>query len=98
MPQKSFSDLLDCPASLDVEKDPLVEFNSLDPWEELRPVLECVWRKTEGDRKSRAGRKAVDASDVAHAGPERVLQPFSRPDSVSIPRLAFLQPVSWAGA
>ena len=31
------------------------------PWEEFRPTLERVWRKPEGMRKSRAGRKPMDA-------------------------------------
>ena len=31
------------------------------PWEEFRPTLERVWRKPDADRKSRAGRKPMDA-------------------------------------
>jgi hypothetical protein len=31
------------------------------PWEEFRPTLDRVWRKPEGMRKSRAGRKPMDA-------------------------------------
>ena len=31
------------------------------PWEEFRPALEQVWRKPDADRKSRAGRKPMDA-------------------------------------
>jgi hypothetical protein len=31
------------------------------PWEEFRPTLERVRRKPEGMRKSRAGRKPMDA-------------------------------------
>jgi len=33
----------------------------LVPWEDFRPVLEAVWRKTEDERKSAAGRKPWDA-------------------------------------
>ncbi|MGV8986069.1 MAG: IS5 family transposase [Cypionkella sp.] len=61
MPQMGFFDLSDRYASLDAKKDPLVEINAVVPWEEFRPVLERVWRKPEGDRKSRAGRKPMDA-------------------------------------
>lgn len=61
MPQMGFFDLSDRYASLDAKKDPLVEINSVVPWEEFRPVLERVWRKPEGERKSRAGRKPMDA-------------------------------------
>ena len=61
MPQMGFFDLSDRYASLDAKKDPLVENNAVVPWEEFRPVLERVWRKPEGDRKSRAGRKPMDA-------------------------------------
>jgi len=31
------------------------------PWEEFRPTLERVWRKPAAERKSRAGRKPMDA-------------------------------------
>jgi IS5 family transposase len=31
------------------------------PWEEFRPVLERVWRNPDAERKSRAGRKPMDA-------------------------------------
>lgn len=61
MPQMGFFDLSDRYASLDAKKDPLVEINAVVPWEEFRPFLERVWRKPEGDRKSRAGRKPIDA-------------------------------------
>lgn len=61
MPQMCFFDLSDRYASLDAKKDPLVEINSVVPWEEFRPVLERVWRKPAGERKSRAGRKPMDA-------------------------------------
>jgi IS5 family transposase len=56
-----FFDLSDRYASLDAKKDPLVEINAVVPWEEFRPVLERVWRKPDAERKSRAGRKPMDA-------------------------------------
>ena len=61
MPQMGFFDLSDRYASLDAKKDPLVEINAVVPWEEFRPMLERVWRKPDADRKSRAGRKPMDA-------------------------------------
>ena len=39
----------------------MVEIDAIVPWEEFRPTLERVWRKPEADRKSRAGRKPMDA-------------------------------------
>ena len=56
-----FFDLSDRYESLDAKKDPLVEINAVVPWEEFRPLLEQVWRKPESERKSRAGRKPMDA-------------------------------------
>ncbi len=47
--------------SLDMKKDPLVEVDAVVPWEEFRPLLERVWRKPDSERKSRAGRKPMDA-------------------------------------
>ena len=61
MAQMGFFDLSDRYASLDAKKDPLVEINAVVPWEEFRPVLERVWRKPDAERKSRAGRKPMDA-------------------------------------
>jgi len=61
MAQMGFFDLSDRYASLDTKKDPLVEIDAVVPWEELRPTLERVWRKPDADRKSRAGRKPMDA-------------------------------------
>ena len=75
MAQMGFFDLSDRYASLDARKDPLVEIDAVVPWEEFRPSLERVWRKPDGDRKSRAGRKPMDAADVQDAGSERALQP-----------------------
>ena len=48
-------------ASLDAKRDPLVEIDAAVPWEEFRPALERVWRKPDEARKSRAGRKPMDA-------------------------------------
>ncbi len=61
MAQMGFFDLSNRGASLDAKKDPLVEIDAVVPWEEFRPSLERVWRKPAGDRKSRAGRKPMDA-------------------------------------
>ena len=61
MAQMGFFDLSDRYASLDAKRDPLVEIDAIVPWEEFRPALERVWRKPEGERKSRAGRKPMDA-------------------------------------
>jgi IS5 family transposase len=61
MAQMGFFDLSDWYASLDAKKDPLAEIKAVVPWEEFRPLLEQVWRKPESERKSRAGRKPIDA-------------------------------------
>ena len=61
MAQMGFFDLSDRYASLDAKRDPLVEIDAVVPWEEFRPTLERVWRKPEAERKSRAGRKPMDA-------------------------------------
>ena len=61
MAQMGFFDLWDRYASLDAKRDPLVEIDAVVPWEDLRPALEQVWRKPEAGRKSRAGRKPMDA-------------------------------------
>ena len=61
MAQMGFFDLSDRYASLDAKKDPLVEIDAVVPWEEFRPTLERVWRKPDAARKSRAGRKPMDA-------------------------------------
>ena len=39
----------------------LAMIDELAPWEDFRPVLETVWRKPKGERKSTAGRKPWDA-------------------------------------
>ena len=61
MAQMGFFDLSDRYASLDAKKDPLVEIDTVVPWEEFRPTLERVWRKPDTKRKARAGRKPMDA-------------------------------------
>ena len=61
MAQMGFFDLSDRYASLDAKKDPLVAIDAVVPWEEFRPTLEGVWRKPDAERKSRAGRKPIDA-------------------------------------
>ena len=61
MAQMGFFDLSDRYASLDAKRDPLVGIDAVVPWEEFRPTLERVWRKPEAERKSRAGRKPMDA-------------------------------------
>ena len=61
MAQMGFFDLSDRYASLDAKRAPLVEVDAVVPWEEFRPTLERVWRKPEAERKSRAGRKPMDA-------------------------------------
>lgn len=61
MAQMGFFDLSDRYASLDAKNDPLVEIDAIVPWEEFRPTLEGVWRKPDAERKSRAGRRPIDA-------------------------------------
>ena len=74
MAQMGFFDLSDRYASLDGKKDPLVEIDTVVPWEEFRPALERVWRKPDAERRSRAGRQADRrGSDVQDVGAERAL-------------------------
>jgi hypothetical protein len=61
MAQEGFFNLSERFASLDATKDRLVETDRAVPREEFRLTLERVWRKPDGDRKSRAGRKPMDA-------------------------------------
>lgn len=56
-----FFDLSDRYASLNAKRNPLVEIDAIVPWAEFGPTLERVWRKPEGERKSQAGRKPMDA-------------------------------------
>ena len=62
MARIGFFDLSDCYASLDGKRDPLAQIDAIVPWEEFRPVLERDWRKPEAERKSRAGRKPMNAA------------------------------------
>jgi len=69
MAQMGFFNLSDRYASLDAKRDPLVEIDTVVPWEEFRPALRRVWRKPDADRKSRAGRRADGrCADVQDAG------------------------------
>ena len=61
MAQMGFFDLSDRYTSLDAKRDPLVEIDAVVPWEEFRPTLERAWRKPEGERKSWARGKPMDA-------------------------------------
>lgn len=61
MAQMGFFDLSDRYASLDAKKDPLAAIDAVAPWDEFRPILEAVWRKPAAEKKSRAGRKPMDA-------------------------------------
>ncbi len=61
MAQMGLFNLLDRYASLEAKKDPLIEIDAVVPWEEFRPTLERVWSKPDADRKSRSGRKPIDA-------------------------------------
>ena len=56
-----FFDLSDRYASLDARRDPPVEIDAVVLREEFRPTLERAWRKPDAERKSRAGRKPMDA-------------------------------------
>ena len=90
MPQMGFFDLSDRYASLDSKKDPLVAINVVVPWEEFRPVLERVWRKPAEGRKSRAGRKPMDA--VLMFRTLVLSPPYNLSDHQSLAR----RPVTWA--
>jgi IS5 family transposase len=61
MPQTGFLDCSDGCASPDAKKDPSGGITAVVPWKAFRPVPERVRRKAEGGRKSRAGRKPMDA-------------------------------------
>lgn len=65
MAQLVFFDLSNCYSSLDAKKDPLVEIDTVVPWEEFRPTLDRVWRKPGAERKSRAGRNAMNTVRTA---------------------------------
>jgi hypothetical protein len=61
MGQFSFFDVANRYAGLDAKNDPLLRIDAVVPWEDFRPELEEVWRKSAKDRKSSAGRKPWDA-------------------------------------
>jgi hypothetical protein len=61
MAPMGFVDLSDRTASRDARWDLLVGIDARVPWEAFRPALHRVWRKPEAARKSRAGRKPMDA-------------------------------------
>ncbi|MFT6912024.1 MAG: hypothetical protein ACJAQW_000621 [Paracoccaceae bacterium] len=61
MTQMGLFDFSDRYASLDARNDTLFKIGSAVAWEGFRPTLEWVWRKPEAARKSRAGRKSIDA-------------------------------------
>ena len=58
---RGFFDMSDRYASIDAKGDSLIKIDAIVPWEEFRPTLERVWREPEAERKSRAGRKPLDA-------------------------------------
>jgi hypothetical protein len=43
MAQMGFFDLSDRHASLDAKRNPLVDIDAIEPWEEFHPVFERVW-------------------------------------------------------
>jgi len=84
-----FFDLSDRYPSLDAKKNPLVEIDSIVPWEEFRLALQRVWHKPDADRKFCSARQADGrGADVQDAGAERALQSAGSPDRVSGSRAA----------
>ncbi len=61
MGQMGFFDIATRYAGLDAKNDPLARIDEVVPWEDFRPRLETVWRKSAEERKSQAGRKPWDA-------------------------------------
>jgi transposase, IS5 family len=61
MAQMVFLDTSGRYTSLDAKKAALAKINVIVPCEEFRPLLEQVWRKPDSKRKSRAGRRLMDA-------------------------------------
>lgn len=61
MGQMGFFDVSERYASLDAKADPLLKLNAIVPWEQFRPRLEGIWRRSHAERKSPAGRKPWDA-------------------------------------
>ena len=48
-------------AALSAKGDPLEAINSLVPWESFRETIEAVVLTSEDTKKSKAGRKPIDA-------------------------------------
>jgi transposase, IS5 family len=61
MGQMGFFDVANRYAGLDAKADPLVKLTAIVPWEDFRPRLEEIWRRSAADKKSPAGRKPWDA-------------------------------------
>lgn len=61
MGQMGFFDVANRYAGLDSKADPLVKLTAMVPWEDFRPRLEGIWRRSPADKKSPAGRKPWDA-------------------------------------
>lgn len=61
MGQLGFFDVANRYAGLDAKPDPLVKLNAMVPWEDFRPRLEGIWRRSPAEKKSKAGRKPWDA-------------------------------------
>ncbi len=55
MARMGFFDLSDRSANLGAKKDPLVEIDTIVPWEEFRLPLERVWRKPESSARRGPG-------------------------------------------
>ena len=59
--QMSFFDLANRYASLGAKNDPLLKLSTVIPSGDFRGRLEAVWRTPPEKRKSKAGRKPLDA-------------------------------------
>jgi len=61
MSQLGFFDIANRYAGLGAKNDPLVQIDSVVPWESFRVRLESAWHKPPKARKSSVGRKPLDA-------------------------------------
>lgn len=61
MGQMGFFDVANRYAGLDAKADPLAKVDEAVPWEQFRPRLEGIWRRSPAEKKSKAGRKPWDA-------------------------------------
>jgi hypothetical protein len=52
MGQMGFFDVANHYAGLDSKADPLVKLTAMVPWEDFRPRLEGIWRRSPADKKS----------------------------------------------